>query len=686
MPIDASTRITLRGSGEALRALQGVTRSTRAVSKEAQQAAKETERWQRLAIRSHNERIRADERAAKSAQRAAAQEARAREKAALDGQRASERAAKAIERLQQRQAQQAERLAKRTADASIREAARATNAAQREAAKQAKLAEETAAKQAKSRQDALRRAGGFVSATTAGALAGTLAAVNIARSTTGSKSASERVQAANDFRERLVRVTNDAGMTGDQREAVQAKVIAASRSTGMGIDELQGVLEAGQGQFNNLPFFADQLENIGRIAKAGGADAKDLAMAIGFANQAFELTGKAAEESGYLMKGAANVGAIELSDLASSFAPVASAYAETTKHKGERGYHEFLGLAETMGTSGYLGEEGATRVKSVLAATSSVDTQKKLAAIGVKGWVGKDGSLDIPSLVRQLATNKKWESAAVRQDIFGDIRGQQGIEALVAARRRTKNGVQGAIDIDTFLGMDAAGGRASVDSGMTAMQGEGWFKAQQRNADMQADTLEHLADFNGQLELVSAAADRLEKHFGSLALWTPSLAAAGAGSVGTAVVGKLLGGSAAGAAGGAAGAGVIGGAGAGLLGGAGASLGGYLGGLGTAVGTAGAAAAAGTIGAGLAIGGSVGLAANYGTGLVRDDGKALSDLIVDALLERVRSDQLSAGGTRNADGTLVAEMRAQTRKLESIDQGLRAASAKPGEGPRREPR
>lgn len=685
MPIDASARITLRGSGEALRALQGVTRSTRAVSKEAQQAAKETERWQRLAIRSHNERIRADDRAAKSAQRNAAMEARAREKAALDGQRASERAAKAIERLQQRQAQQAERLAKRTADASIREAARATNAAQREAAKQAKAAEETVAKQAKARQDAMRHAGGVVGATTAGALAGTLAAVNIARSTTGHKSASERVQAANEFRERLVRVTNDAGMTPEQREAVQGQVIAASRSTGMSIDALQGVLETGQGQFNNLQYFADHLEDIGRIAKAGGADAKDLANAMGFAIQGFGLTGKAAEDSGYLMKGAATLGSIELSDLSSSFAPLMGTYAETTKHRGEGGYKEFLGMAEAMGTSGYTGEAAATRVQGVLAAVSSVDTQKKLKDIGVKGFVGKDGSLDIPSLVRQLATNKKWQSAAVRQDIFGDIRGQQGIEGLVTANQRTKAGVKGAVDIDTFLGMDAVGGRSSVETGMKAMQGEGWFKAQQRNADMQADTLEHLADFNGQLELVSAAADRLEKHFGSLALWTPSIAAAGAGSVGTAVVGKLLGGGAAGAAGGAAGAGMSG-AGAGLLGGAGASLGGYLGGLGTAVGAAGAGAVAGTIGVGLGVGGAAGTLINNAPAWFRDDGQTLSDLIVSKIIDGKRNDQLSVGGTRNADGTLVSEMRAQTRRLESIDQGLRAATAKPGEGPRREPR
>jgi hypothetical protein len=89
---------------------------------------------------------------------------------------------------------------------------------------------------------------------------------------------------------------------------------------------------------------------------------------------------------------------------------------------------------------------------------------------------------------------------------------------------------------------------------------------------------------------------------------------------------------------------------------------------------------------GFAAGGAVGYGANKLSAALRDDGQDISDLIVSKLLDRTQENQLSSGGTRNADGTLVAAIRDQTRKLESIDAGLRAQNTKPQAGGSREPR
>lgn len=699
MPIEAKAQIVIKGGPESLKVLQGVKRGTSDVAREAKKAAQETERWQKLAWKSADARMRADEKAARATAKAAELAARAQQKAARDTQRvqtkAAQEAAKAAEKAQRdavRAAEKAQReldkLAQKEADRWRQLAAQSARYAEQEAAKRIAEAKKTAASEAQSRRDSLRRAGGLIGAATAGVLAGGMVAASTARGIAGVKDIRERITSANDFRERLVRVSNDAGFSSAQRESVQGQVLATSKSTGMGIDELMGVLEAGQGQFNNLQYFADQLESIGRIAKASGADAKTLALAMGFANQAFGMTGEAAEESGYLMKAAANIGSVEVNDLANAFAPVAGIFAETTKHKGQSGYKEFLGLAETMNTGGFGAEGSATRAESFLKAISGVDTQKKLAGIGVKGFVGKDGSIDIPMLIEKLATSKKFSSASVRQGIFEDVRAQQGVETLVAARRRVQEGVAGAVDMNTFQSLEASTGKSSVDSGMREMQGEGFFKMQQEAARMQAETVENLGSLNSQVLSVAQAADRLESAFGSLSLWANSIAAVGlvGGAVNT--VGNLAN---AGAGGGALAKALpsVANAGATIAGGAQTALAAGS----VTVGAAGAAVATGAALAAGAVGAAIGYGINELTSAVRSDDKTLSDLLSDALFEAFnKNDARFQQGSRienmSEDGTkrLVTVMEANNKKLESIDQGLRTANTKPDPGAPRGPR
>lgn len=717
MGIEASARVTLVGGSEALKSLQGVTRGTTAASKEAQKAAQETERWQRLAIRSHQQRMKEQDALAKATQKSAAQQAKAAQSAAqattVAAQRAAsqqaksaqtaaqakeraaqaavlsaQREAKAIEAIQQRQAERWQRMAQASAAVRMREEAKVTEAARREAAKQVDIAKKTAAAEVEAARKRNRDIGGLIGTATASVVAGGVTAVNAARGASGAKSVQERVQAGNDFRERLVRVSSQAGLSVDEREALQSRILSASAANGQDAGEVLGVAESGQAKFNDLRGFAKNAEEIGRIAKASGANMERLSDAMGYTNKAFGIAGEQAMETGYAIKSSADAGSTETEDLATAFAPLAGTYALTTKQTGVKGRNQFLAMAQALNTTGVGAEGAATRGGQLLAAVSQKDTQDKLKAIGIKNFVGKDGSINLSSLIRQLEGSKKFQNADTRQKIFDELRGRQGIETLVKARRDVKNGVVGAIDLDNMT-PDIAGAKGKVDAYMGDIQGEGWFKAQQENAEMQKSTTENLGSFNTQIGFVTSAANALEKKFGSLSLWIGSIGAAGVTGVAGTVLKRALGGgaAAAGASGvGTAAAGAAGGAGGGWLAGMGATAAGWLGAGGTAVGAAGAGLVAGTVGAGLAIGGSVGLAANYGTGMIREDGKSISDLIVDAIFERAQKKQFTAGGTRNEDGTLVRALQEQTRKLESIDAGLRATNARPNAGGPRAPK
>jgi hypothetical protein len=689
MAIDASARITLRGSGEALRALQGVTRATRAANKEGQAQAKEAERQQRAAIRAHQEKMRAEERASKAAQRAAQQEARAKLKASDDAQKAAEREAKAIERIQERQAARWQRLAQASADARIKQEQRATRAAQVEAAKQAKAAEQTAAAQQKYNRDILRKAGGFVGAATAGALAGAGVAASTARGIAGVKSIQERIGSANEFRERLVLTSAAAGLSAQERESAQGQVLAASTATGKDIGELMGVLETGQAQFNNLRFFADNLKEIATISKVAGADTGEFATALGFVQQAFGLTGKDAMEAAYLMKASADKGSVELKDFAKDFAASAGIFAMNTGQKGLAGVRQFLGASQGIATGGFGSAESATRLERFATDLNDVDVRKGLAGIGIKNIADKSGKIDVGAVLQQLGGNKHFKSAATRQGIFKEVRSLQAVEALLAAQTRVGSGAANAVDFKTIAGVDAAAGRQAVSSTFADVQTQGYFKMQAEAARMQADTVTNLDNLNGQVLKVAEASDRLETAFGSLSLWANSIAAAGVVGGGVSVLKKLAGGGVAEGAAEAAGGSLakramptLAKAGGGLM----AGLSGLVGAGTTTLGAAGAGAIAGAGAAGLAVGGAAGTLINQVPAIFRDDGQTLSDLIVSKLIDSTRASQLSAGGSRNADGTLVAEIRAQTRKLESIDQGLRAQNVKPGSDARREPR
>jgi hypothetical protein len=495
--------------------------------KQAQQASRQSERWAKLSQKSADYRMRAEEKVTRNAIKEGEKQTRA-------AQREAEKQRKEADRLAEHWA----RLAQKSADQRMRAEERVTQHAAREAVKAAKLAERTRASREQSTRRIIRGAGGLVGAAVGGAMAGGAVAANTARGITGTDDVATRVQKANDFRERLVLVSGQAGLSDAGTAEVQSQITSASMASGKGPDELVGVLEAGQSKFNDLKFFADNLEEIAKMAKSTGSDTGELATAIGYVKQAFGLTGKEAIEAGYKMIQAAREGSIEVKDFARDFASVAGVFAQSTGQKGMAGVNEFLGVSQSAGTLGAGSAETATMVERLVAFMGTPTHQKELrerTGVDVRG-------MKMSEIVATLADNKKFNKEGVRAEVFGgDIIPNKAIMALIASYRRVQSGTAGALDIGTIGAVSAAEGKQYTATMMGRLEKTGALDMQRQAIEMQLDTIKNLKDYNEQILAVSKASNALEKSFGTLSLWASAIGGAGAVAGGIGLASKLAG-------------------------------------------------------------------------------------------------------------------------------------------------
>lgn len=510
MTIEAQARIVVRGGSQALSELQGVTRRTNEAGKATKAAAREQEKAAKEAAK-----------ALKSQQVAAERSKRAQTAAAKQQAQAEEREAKKV-------ADYWAAAHRRATDARIREEQRATAVAKREAAKRLEEEKKTLAARDKATRDSMRKGRAIAGGAVLGALAGAGAAANTARSIGGIRSLPERIQAANEFRERLTIVGNDAGLDAGKRDALQGSILSTSKATGTDAGTLLSVLEGGQAQFNDLKFFSDNLQEIATISRASGSDAGEFASALGYIKQAFGLTGEEAMEAAYLMRASSAKGSIEVKNIAKDFASVAGVFAETTKLKGLGGVRQFLGTAQAAGSLGKGSAETATLVERFIASMGQADVVQKMkskAGIDVKGKTPEE-------IVDSMLSSKRFQKASVREDIFGkgDVRTEQAIIALMSARQRELAGADGAFGIGTIAKVDAAEGKKLTASAFADVAAGGQFKFDQQNASLQEDTFKNLDSFNSQLLAVNEMSMKLETSFGSLSVWADAIAATGLGA------------------------------------------------------------------------------------------------------------------------------------------------------------
>lgn len=632
---NARVKIELIGASEVQRTIRGARRETDAAAQAEKKALAETAK---AAQKAERDKIRSAQQAAAALKRAADQTAKARTKAEQDAAKAATRAAEAQKREADKMSLHWARLAQKSADVRMRAEERVTKHAAREADKRLRDEE----KSVRTRQDATRRtirgAGGAVGAVVGGVMAGGMAAMGTARGITGTDDVATRVQKANDFRERLIQVSGQAGLDDRQTATVQSQVMSAAMASGKGPDELVGVLESGQAKFNDLKFFANNLEEISKMAKASGSDTAEFATALGYIKQAFGLTGKEAIDAGYKMIQSANKGSIEVKDFARDFASVAGIFQQSTGMQGMAGLNEFLGTSQAAGTLGAGSAETATMVERLVAFMGNpthIKEIKQRTGIDVRGR-------SMSNIVSTLADSKKFNKEGVRAEIFGtDIIPNKAIMALISAYRRVQAGKDGAVDISTIAGVEAQGGRDFTTGQMAKFESSGVLDMQRQAIEMQNDTIANLKDYNAQVLALSKASNSLEKSFGTLSLWASAIGVGGAVTGGIGLASKLAGGGAAAT----AAAGAAGAAGTAAAAGGGA--------LATAGLVAGGAALVGTAGL---VGGAVGYGLNEWS--ASQTGRTISEHIVDSLLgEEVKRSSKRGLDKMPVDGEIKVDVK-----------------------------
>lgn len=648
----ANVKITIVGGSQAIKDLDGVTRGAQKAGAAEVKAARDVERAAKKAADAQTrEAKRAAFEADKAAKQAGLSKTRAAEKAAKDAQKIAERAARDAERAEAKQVAAYEAYQRRLTDIA------AQAAREREAAELKSL--NTRRKEA---SGMLRRAGGVVGALGMGVVAGGASAMGVARGVTGVQDRATNVQNANSLRERLIITSGQANLDGAGMSRVQGQLTSAAMASGTSPTKLMDVLETGQSQFNDLKFFADNLTSISVRAKATGSDVGDFGRAMGFAKQAFGLTGEEAMEAADLMVAAASKGSIEVKDFARDFAPVMGVFAQGTKMSGLSGFREMLGVSQAAGTLGAGSAETSTMVERLIAIMQNPERMEDLKAktgIDVKGKTPTQ-------VIDALATSAKFAKPGVQADIFGgDIIANKAITALISARARTLAGEAGAIDIKSIANVDSAEGATQVTDIMKRLESGGVLELQRQAIEMENDTIEHLDEYNAQILAVTKMSNKLEKAFGTLSLWAGSIGIGGAVStVGGMALNTMTKAKAAANAAEAAK----------LAGGALAGTGGLLATGGTAVGALGAGTiAAGVLSAG-AVGAGVGMAIDAGAEALF--GKAISTWLGEMASSGVDADRaaLLAGGEVDVKTEVTVhdnrtEVKQTTKKPKSFHTG-----------------
>lgn len=633
------------------------------------------------------------EKAKEAADGAAKDTAAAAERAARDQERANNRRTSENEKSEKKRSSSSRReTEKRSGDERREEDKRAreyeryqeklsrinAQEAARRAQQELRTEEKNAAARKKLWNDHFTNVRKLATGAVVGAVAGGAVAIGTARGISGIQDVSTRISNANQFRERLIVSASQAGMDPN---ALQGQVLGASKSSRKDSMELLGVLEAGQAKFNDLKFFADNLEKIAITSKAAGADAGSLAEAVGYARQAFGLTSEEAMQAMDLMVAGAAKGSIELKDFAKDFAPVAGIFAQNMGAKGLGGFRQFIGTAQAGGTLGAGSAETATMVERLTANLAEKGTRDKLRSVA--GINVKDMSMQ--QIIAAMSNSKRFNAAGAREKIFGqgDVITNKAITALIGAYRRTATGQDGAIDIGSIANVDAAAGAAQTSKTFGALVGSGALDLQSEANRAQNDTIENLKLYNGQVFAVTKASSDLAESFGDLGrtigLWKDGLAAGGIGGAAT----SLLQGSS-GSGGILATTAQLAGStwlGAKLAaGGSAASAAGGIAGIaGTAALWGGGALAAGGLGYGVGKGIDAGIEALFGKALSTWLGEMASsgvDSGRSAITSRGKSGDISSQG--GAVVTALNEVARNTRELPTLNRALQENLSRPG--------
>lgn len=467
-----------------------------------------------------------------------------------------------------RAANEQEKLARRTARTRIREANKAARGEKRAAEKSAN-AQIAAAKKAQSNRRALI-AGAAGAAF--GAARGAAAAVGRGQSLAGVASLEQRLATGGDFRETLIRKSNEAGLTEEERTQLEERLLKASVDTNTSILDLVNGMAQAQTRFDKFKSFGENIGSIADAAAATGESVEDMVGVLGTATNVLQLDEKGQRDFLDLLVSTSQRGTIGVGDFSASLAPVLGSFAIATRKEGQSGIdvaREFFATAQVVGTSQAGAAETGTMVQRIIQELQKGDVQKKLKRIGVEVTEGGEVGGELKSLgviTQALATNEKFQSAITQADIFREVRGRKGLNFMIQAVQNDENAFSKLRDIE------GGQGDAFVKKTLGDLKDDPTFKLRNLGAKAQAETIrdsdrivktitpavEKMTDLQLQFPLLTESMDTLE----GTVRWAVGAIAAqkflGGTGAGAAIAGRgsaaLAGASGVAAAGGAAGA------------------------------------------------------------------------------------------------------------------------------------
>jgi hypothetical protein len=419
----------------------------------------------------------------------------------------------------------------------------------------------------------------------------------------------------------------NVGMSQAEIDASQSKILDTGMKFGKDPTEIVEGLAVGQERFNLLKELTENIDAITAAAKSSQGTVPEFVGMVGSVVSAFGLAKEEIPKALDIMMGAARAGAVNPGDFAASFAASAGIFATNTGQRGMAGLRQFVGTSQGIGAGQFGAAESATRLERL---ATDLNDSKVIEALKPRGVdvKGKDGKIDVGSVLEQIANSKDLQTSTQRQQVFKEVRALQGLDTLLAQRQKVLNGEVGAVDFNSMsregLAAEGAAGTARV---LGMLESEGVLDLQRQAIEMQKHTIENLKTYNDQVIAMTKATNNLEKSFGSLSLWASSIGIGGGVAAGGALLGKLTGGGA-----------VAGAGGAGLL----ATLGTGLASLG-----------AGTIAAGVLAGGVIGGGLGYGADKLTEKmtGEKLSDHISDWLSKDLIAQREAINPTNLGMGT-----------------------------------
>lgn len=271
------------------------------------------------------------------------------------------------------------------------------------------------------------------------------------------------------FDTNLARVGQEAfgaGMTNPEfaqhLDEVRSKIEQVAVATRQDPGALLEGLTLFQEKFSDFDFGLSSMEEIARFAESSGDSFASVADMVGEFRRQARITGADTGDALGLVARQQQLGSVTSRQLATDFAPTLGSFTAFTGRRGMAGLGEFGATAQLISAGGNSTAESATRFEAMMRSLSDVETQKRLRRAGVR-VNERDGSRRmIPDIITDIANAPRLQTSEQLQGVFTDIRGREGVGALVRQVRNARR--EGSANPFAAFGVAPGQGTAGVDA------------------------------------------------------------------------------------------------------------------------------------------------------------------------------------------------------------------------------